>query len=177
MSESPLFILSTARNTVNKSIFQNYLSHFVQSVQEWILEFKIVTTDTRKWRVKLEHAWGRERVLRKQMGHRQQSRWGVGKEGENKPNQWTWVTYSFLHQISEVQRYCFCSSRAYRWLEQKTYTLHYCPAHTTPPQQCYHLHKQHPSLKFFLMKKISGHKEIHYRTNKKLLHAAYLTIP
>ena len=52
VSESLLFILSSTGSTFNKSIFKTKLSHFfVQSVQELVLEFKIVIADTRKLRV------------------------------------------------------------------------------------------------------------------------------
>ena len=43
--------MSTARNTVNKSIFKNKIEPFsVQSIQELVLGIKIVTTDARKLR-------------------------------------------------------------------------------------------------------------------------------
>ena len=55
VSESPFFILSTARNTFNKSVFLNKIEPFsFQSAQELVLEFGIVTADTRALRGKGE---------------------------------------------------------------------------------------------------------------------------
>ena len=42
-----LFVLSAARNAVNKSIFKTIEPFSVQSEQKLVLEFKIVTTDNR----------------------------------------------------------------------------------------------------------------------------------